>query len=88
MVARTSSILALAAIVVTSGAWAADPEPSEPKDEKICRTEKVTGTRSRVNRICMTAAEWDQLRRNTRRDIEKLQRNSSTPGAPLGSGPQ
>ena len=67
--------------------------PAEAREKKICQTERLTGSLTRTRRICMTRDEWDQLRRDTKQDIDNIQRNSgavprqqSGPGAPAGSG--
>ena len=35
-------------------------------DEVICRNERMTGSLTRVNRICMTRNEWNGLNQRTR----------------------
>jgi len=40
-------------------------DPKDPKEKKICHTEKMTGSLTRVNRVCMTAAQWDKLAEDT-----------------------
>jgi hypothetical protein len=48
-----------------------DPEAQEetkaekPKKKLICRTEKVTGSLTRVKRICGTEEEWDEMTTDT-----------------------
>jgi hypothetical protein len=64
-------------------AKAGDASPQEEK--KICRTEQVTGSRTRRNRICLTKAEWDKLAADTQKNVSDFQtRTSSTPQAPSG----
>lgn len=49
-----------------------------PKEErKICRTEKATGSLTRRNRICMTAAQWREIYDNTRRGVGEMQGSGS-----------
>ncbi len=31
------------------------------KEKKVCRSEKVTGSLTKVRRTCMTQAQWDKL---------------------------
>lgn len=53
-----------------------DEETSEQDarmQEVVCRTEPVTGSRTRVNRTCMTRAEWRTLEGNYAKDIRDLQ---------------
>jgi hypothetical protein len=52
-----------------------DKAPDAPKEKKICRTERVTGSLVAQRRICMTKAEWDKLAQQTKNDIEDIQRN-------------
>jgi hypothetical protein len=66
-------IVALAVILATTGAAAADPEPEPQQSEKkICKTEPVTGSRARVRRICMTDAQWRELAMRTQEGIDQL----------------
>ncbi|HEY6814565.1 MAG TPA: hypothetical protein VI168_03400 [Croceibacterium sp.] len=82
-------------VLLVAGGAAAQDAPSEAsgKDEQICKTERVTGSRARRTRICMTQDEWDRLRRETKQGIEDIQRNSgavprqqSGAGAAAGAG--
>lgn len=88
---RVIAILALLSTTSVSG----QETPAEPakQEKKICQTERMTGSRTRNTRICLTRAEWDRLRRNTKQDIDDLQRNGnaiprqqSGPGAAAGAG--
>jgi hypothetical protein len=89
-----SGIVALAVIMATTGAAAADPEPDPQQSEKkICRTEPVTGSRARVRRICMTDAQWRELALRTQEGMDQLGNRrasgqlSSTPdGQAMGNG--
>lgn len=36
-----------------------EAEEPDPGDEVICRRERVTGSLTRVNRVCMTRDEWN-----------------------------
>lgn len=65
-------------------------------EKVICKTKKVTGSRTKVNRTCMTKREWDELAQQTRRDVnglerdanqvEALRRGDSLGGAAMGGG--
>ena len=39
----------------------------------ICESIKITGSRLGRQRVCMTAAEWSEERRQTRQGVERLQ---------------
>ena len=41
--------------------------------EVTCRTEPVTGSRTRVNRICLTRAEWRAIESNNAENVRTLQ---------------
>ncbi|MBN9507189.1 MAG: hypothetical protein J0I69_14325 [Altererythrobacter sp.] len=67
--------IAIAAIAMTAtGAAAAEPKAdNEAKQEKkICKSEKMTGSLTRVRRTCLTQSEWDQLAENTRRNLDRI----------------
>lgn len=54
-----------------------DKAPDAPKEKKVCRTERVTGSLVNQRRICMTRAEWDRLALETKKDLDNIQRNSN-----------
>lgn len=45
-----------------------------------CQTIHETGSRLTVSRICMTQAQWQELRRQTRQDVDRAQVNRVRPG--------
>jgi len=64
-----------------------DPVPHEPDRSSvengdpnriICRREPIIGSRLGVNRRCMTAAEWAQVRLDNRMQIEHAQKDRPT----------
>jgi hypothetical protein len=77
---KVAIILATAAALMT-GAYALAEEPAKAPDakqeKKICKTEKLTGSLTRVRRICMTRTEWDKLAEGTNRDIDALARDAN-----------
>lgn len=71
--------LLVAALTVSLAApvLAADEKDQDaPKEKKICRVERTTGSLVNQRRICMTKAEWDQLAAQTKKDVEDIQRNA------------
>jgi len=75
-----SGFVALAALLITTGAAAAEPETEAPKQEKkICRSEPMTGSRTRFTKICKTEQEWREISANTKRGMDQL-------GNPVASG--
>ena len=59
----------LAVAVSAPGFAKDDGTASAPKEKKVCKTERVTGSLTRVNRICMTAAEWNAIAESTRKTL-------------------
>ena len=84
-------IVALIAVTTAVALPAAENDPAktsaetveetpQPKEKVRCKTEKVTGTRSKVRRICMTQAQWDDLAARTRKGLDEMGRNASGSG--------
>jgi hypothetical protein len=65
--------LALAVLFAASSVSAAeDQNAEEPKKEKlVCKSEKVTGSRARIKRICMTREQWNEVAAETKRNIDQ-----------------
>ncbi len=60
----------------------------EPKKEKmICRVDKATGSRVRVNRVCMTRSQWDEMKHNIRTGINQVGQNGRGPSTIGSLGP-
>ena len=87
-----SSLFKFAAAALLAGGAAAGVHaaPSEPSTEnkdaadpnkKICRSMGETGSRLKVQKVCMTKAEWDDQRRQQRMSIEHGQTAACVPGA-------
>lgn len=86
-------LAAAAAMVLATGALAAEPEAQEAsKEKKVCKSEKMTGSLTRVRRICMTQKQWDELALSTQRGLDDLARDANraqadlTRVAPAGPG--
>jgi len=74
---------ALLMLVSATGASANDPvQPAAAEQEKkICKTEKVTGSRTRTQRICLTEAQWRELAAATKKGLDEMgQRTASGSG--------
>jgi predicted secreted protein len=73
--------IAVLALAVSSGAQAQatlDAAAAAPTEEKkICRTEKMTGSLTRVRRTCMTEGQWRELAMRSRRAVEDTQRDAA-----------
>ena len=48
---------------------------SNDPNRMICQREETTGTRLGARKVCLTAAQWAEKRREHREDIERAQRN-------------
>ena len=55
------ALLAVPAVAQEPGAEEAKPE------KKVCKTEKITGSLTRVRRTCMTQRDWDRFAEGSRR---------------------
>jgi hypothetical protein len=73
-------------LLCVSGAAAAQPSsgtsaPTASYDPQqvICRVSGETGSRLERTRVCMTRAEWDQRRRDTRSGVDRAQTSRTLP---------
>lgn len=80
----TRALLAVAALGVASAASAAEEKKSTAKDPNrvICEKQDELGSRLSSKRICMTAEQWAQKRREERQMIDRAQVQR---GGPNGS---
>lgn len=74
-----AALLAGAADPATQAANAATGKASAPakavkadKNEMVCKREAVLGSRMK-ERVCMSQADWDQRKADSRDDVEKSQ---------------
>ena len=69
------AILGVAAIALAAGVASASSSKSggANPNKVVCKTEKNTGTRLGKSRACHTMAEWAELRRQARQNVEKIQ---------------
>ena len=79
------AIAAAAAVLMTATGGAEEPrDDREAEQEKrICRSEKMTGSLTRVRRVCLTESEWRRLSEVTRKGVDDVVRSASQTG---GSG--
>lgn len=76
-------LLAIPAVAFAGGGErgkSGDEGASAPRERLICRTEDVTRTRVRRNRVCLTQAEWDERRNNARDGGERIQTQQTERG--------
>jgi hypothetical protein len=62
MAGKSLGLIALAALLTTGGAFAADPPAPAEKQQRICRGggERQLGSHVRTRRRCLTAEQWQQ----------------------------
>ncbi|HEY6816481.1 MAG TPA: hypothetical protein VI168_13150 [Croceibacterium sp.] len=54
---------------------AVDQQAAAEQERRICKTEKITGSRTRVRRTCMTQREWSRLAEGSNDLVEDLERD-------------
>ena len=82
-------MIALVAFTCATSVLAEEAQeaPAPPaKEKKICRTEKITGSRSRVRRTCLTRAQWDEIAEATRKNMNDFYRESNSTGPAISDG--
>lgn len=62
-------------------------EEDETLQEVVCKTEKVTGSLTRVNRTCMTRQEWNLLSERTRREVNRIDYDANQAESVRGANP-
>jgi hypothetical protein len=83
-------LLAAALAVAVSAPALADDKDSDKgngngtaapaqKEKKICRNETVTGSLVAKRRICMTAAEWNELASKSKQNIDNFTKDAALP---------
>jgi hypothetical protein len=77
-------IFTLAIASITAAATAAGPDAAgkagNGSDRLICRKIHEIGSRLARHRICLTAEQWAQQRREQRAEIERDQQRQTQPG--------
>ena len=67
-----AAAMAMAVTGVAASAQEAQDAPEPPREKKICRTEKATGSLTRRTRTCLTEAQWRELNNRTRRGVDEM----------------
>jgi hypothetical protein len=52
-------------------------EEDDSGNEIVCRTERVTGSLTRRTRTCLTRNEWNDIRAQTRDEVNRMTRTAS-----------
>lgn len=81
---------AIAAVMLAAPAFAANEPAAQAATEQaaaddsqnrmICKKQKVSGTRLSTKKVCMTAAQWEQIERDQREITERTQRQTPRSG--------
>lgn len=64
---------AAAALLCSGTVFAAEKAKGRDPNRVICRTIEESGSRLKRVRACHTQAEWDELKRQMKQNIEKIQ---------------
>jgi predicted secreted protein len=80
----THLVAATLAGALVAPAAAAEDAPKAPKEKKVCRTYKVTGSLTRQTRICRTEAEWREADQATQKGVSDMQGSASGAGRCIG----
>jgi hypothetical protein len=69
------ALLFVAAVGMVSAASAADEKKKDTKDPNriICEKQEALGSRLQAKRVCMTAEQWAQKRREDRQMVDRAQ---------------
>ena len=70
---------AAAPVVAQTAAPTTPPEARDP-NKVICEKQEVVGSRLATRRVCMTRAQWADLRRQDRQEIDKVQTRRTMSG--------
>jgi hypothetical protein len=70
-------VIIIAAMLASTNALSQVPNASKGEsvdpNQTVCTTLSETGSRLARSRVCMTRAQWDQRRRETRQSVERVQ---------------
>ena len=72
-----SSLAAVAALSLALGSAAVAQDAPPPQEKKICHSEKMTGSLTRVRRICMTEREWQEMHLRSKHSLEDTVRDAA-----------
>ncbi len=76
-IAALSAALAFSSQPAAAGDTRTNEEVGDP-NRMICRTQKVTGSRLKKGKLCMTAQEWADNKRDSRQTLEGAQQRRPT----------
>jgi len=74
------AVFALCALAVATGASAANTAKKNDPNKVVCRTVEESGSRLKKTRACHTMAEWAEIRRQAKEQIDHIQNNRPASG--------
>jgi invasion protein IalB len=79
-------VIAASASAQNVGQTPAPPSTANVKDPNriICERQEEIGSRLGGKKVCKTAAEWNEERRQQRQTLEDVQRQATSTGIPSG----
>ena len=80
MIRIALAAVGLSMVAAPVAAQVASIESSRPSgrydpNRMICERENTTGTRLGARKVCLTAAQWQEKRREHREELERAQKN-------------
>jgi hypothetical protein len=79
--------LLLAALLLPTAAFAQAPSEGSTRmrsgrdpNQIICKRQREIGSRLVIRRDCLTRAQWDEIRRQTRHNVDRAQLTRVIPG--------
>lgn len=76
-----SMVAAPVAAQVTSIESSRPSVKSKDPNRMVCEREDTTGTRLGARKTCLTAAQWQEKRREHREELERAQKNTGLPAS-------
>lgn len=73
--------LSAPALAQTPPAETATAANADPKDQLICKRQKTPGSRIGSEKVCRTKAEWEQIRIQSRFELERIQNSGFKTGS-------
>jgi hypothetical protein len=70
-------VLLTTAVSVSAEEQAATADAPVKEDKIRCKSEKVTGSRSRVRRTCMKESQWAEQAARTRKGLDEMGRGAA-----------
>lgn len=66
-------LLVTAVLITATSASAREPKKATDPNKVICRTSEAIGSRLQTKKTCLTSTQWNQMEREQRDTVEKVQ---------------